>query len=49
MEFTSKFDEVDTSMGSCFAIQVVVLVDFTSSDDTQIDLKSNIAMFLIKH
>ena len=42
-----KFDEIETDMGTCFPIHVVVLVclyEFASL--TQMDSKSNIAGFL---
>ena len=45
MGLSSKFDEIDTDMGSCFPIQVIVSVGFSSSDGTQIDSKSKIATF----
>ena len=48
MVLSSKFDEIDTDMGSCFPIQVIVLVGFSSSDGTQIGSKSKIATFLNK-
>ena len=48
MGLSSKLDEIDTDMGSCFPIQVIVLVGFSSSDGTQIDSKSKIATFLNK-
>ena len=48
MGLSSKLDKIDTDMGSCFPIQVIVLVGFSSSDGTQIDSKSKIATFLNK-
>ena len=41
-----KLEQIDTEFGSCFPIQVVVLVSFSSLDGTQIDSKSNAASFL---
>ena len=37
----NKLEEIDTDIGSCFPIQVVVLVSFSSLDGTQTDSKSN--------
>ena len=48
MGLSSKLDGIDTDMGSCFPIQVIVSVGFSSSDGTQIDSKSKIATFLNK-
>ena len=48
MGLSSKLDEIDTDMGSCFPIQVIVSVGFSFSDGTQIDSKSKIATFLNK-
>ena len=48
MGFSSKLDEIDTDMGSCFPIQFIVSVGFSSSDGTQIYSKSKIATFLNK-
>ena len=42
----NKLEEIDTEIGSCFPIQVVILVSFSSIDETQIDSKSNTAQFL---
>ena len=41
-----RFDDIETEMGTCFPIQVVVCVSFSSSVGTQIDSKSKIARFL---
>ena len=35
-----RFDDKETEMGTCFLIQVVVCVTFSSSVGTQIDSKS---------
>ena len=43
-----KLYEIDTDMGSCFPIQVIFSVGFSSSDGTQTDSKSKIATFLNK-
>ena len=43
MGLSSKLDEIDTDMVSCFPIQVIDSVGFSSSDGTQIDSKSKIA------
>ena len=48
MGFSSKLDEIDTDMGSCFPMQVIVSVGFNSSDGTQIDSKTKMATFLNK-
>ena len=48
MGLSSKLYEIDTDMGSCFPIQVIVLIGLNSSDDMQIDSKSKIATFLNK-
>ena len=48
MGLSRTLDEIDTDMGSCFPIQVIVSVGFSSSDGTQIDSKSKIATFLNK-
>ena len=37
MGLSSKLDKIDTDMGSCFPIQVIVSVGFSSSDGMQID------------
>ena len=37
MGLLSKLDEIDIDMGSCFPIQVIVSVSFSSWDGTQID------------
>ena len=42
----NKLEELDTEIGSCFPIQLVVLVSFISLDGSQIDSKSNTAKFL---
>ena len=40
------FEEMDTEIGTCFHIQVVVFVSFKVSLWTQIDSKLKIAKFL---
>ena len=46
--FSSKLDEIDTNMGSCFPIQVIVSVGFSSSAGKQIVSKTKMAIFLNK-
>ena len=46
MDSSNKLDEMDTDIGSCFPIQVIVSVGFSSSDGTQIDSKSKLVIFL---
>ena len=41
-----KLEEIETDIGSCFPIQVVLFVSFSSSGGAQIDSKSRIAKFL---
>ena len=41
-----RFDDIETEIGTCFPIQVVVCVSFNSSVGTQIDSKSKIARLL---
>ena len=41
-----KFDEIETDIGTCFPIHVVVSVRLYESSLTQMDSKSNIAKFL---
>ena len=41
-----KFKDIETEIGKCFPIQLVVCVSFSSSVGTQIDSKSKIARFL---
>ena len=41
-----RFDDIETKMGTCFPIQVVVCVSFSSSVGTQINSKSKIARLL---
>ena len=48
MGLSSKLDEIDTDMGSCFPIQVIASVGFNFSDGTQIETKSKMATFLNK-
>ena len=43
MGLSSKLNEIDIDMCSCFSIQVIVSVGFNFSDDMQIDSKSKIA------
>ena len=45
---SSKLDEIDTNMGSCFPIHVVVSVGFSSSDGRQNYSKSKMATLLKK-
>ena len=42
---STRFEEIDTDIGTCFLIQVVVFVSLKSSSWTQIDSRSNIAFF----
>ena len=44
--FSTRFEVIDTDTGTCFPIQVVVIVSLKVSSWTQIDSKSNIAKFL---
>ena len=46
MRSSIRFDDIETEMGTCFPIQLVVCVSFSSSVGTQIDSKSKIARFL---
>ena len=41
-----KFDDIETDIGTCFPIHVVVSVCLYDSSLTQKDSKSNIAKFL---
>ena len=41
-----KIDDIETEKGTCFPIEVVVLVAFNSSLETQTDSKSRIATLL---
>ena len=43
---STRFEEMDTDIGTCFPIQVVVFVSRKVSSGTQIGSKSNIAKFL---
>ena len=38
-----RFEDIDTEIGTCFPIQVVALVAFSSSVGTHIDSKSKMA------
>ena len=48
MGLSSELDEVDINMESCFPIQFIVSVGFSSSDGTQTDSKSKNATLLNK-
>ena len=41
-----RFDDTETEIRTCFPIQVVICVSFSSSVGTQIDLSSKIAGLL---
>ena len=43
---STRFQEMDTEIGTCLPIHVVVFVFFKDSSWTHIDSKSNIAKFL---
>ena len=43
---STRIGEIDTDIGTCFLIQVVVFVSLKVSSWTQIDPQSNIAKFL---
>ena len=43
---STRFEEMDTDIGTCFRIQIVVVVPLKVSSLTQIDSKSNIVKFL---
>ena len=43
-----KFEDIETEIGTCFPIQVVVSVTFNSSVVTQINSKSKIATLVNK-
>ena len=43
---SKRFEEMDTDVGTCFAIQVVLFVSLQVCCWTQIDSKSNVAKFL---
>ena len=43
---SNKLEEIETEIGSCLPIQVVVFVSFNCSEDTHIDSKSKTAKFL---
>ena len=45
---SSKLHEIDTHTGSCFPVQMIVSVGFSSSDGTQIDSKLKIATIVNK-
>ena len=44
--YSTKFEEIDTDIGTCFPIQLVVFVSLKVSSWTQMDSKSNVAKFL---
>ena len=46
MGLLNNLDEIDTYMGSCFTIQFIISVGFSSSEGTQIDSKSQLTTFL---
>ena len=46
MDSSIRFDDIETKIGTCFPIQVVVFVSFNSSVGTQIVSKSKIARLL---
>ena len=46
MSFSSKMDEIDTDIGSCFPIQLTVSGGCISSDGTQVDSESKMATLL---
>ena len=43
---STRFEEMETEMGTCFPIHVVVFVSLEDFSWTNIDSKSNIAKFL---
>ena len=49
IDSSTRFEEMDTDINTCFPVQIIVFVSLKVSSWTQLDLKSNSAKFLKRY